>query len=56
MAGMRDLIPHDLLQHVDAEYKRQPIDFRALHKPDQEGVYHKRGGAFDNLFNAYMSQ
>ena len=53
---MRDLIPHDLLPHADAEYKRQPIDFRAWHKPDQDGVYHKRGGAFDTLFYDYLSQ
>ena len=53
---MRDLIPHDMLGHADAEYKREPLDMKAWNNPNSAGVYHKRGGPFDSLFYDYLTQ
>ena len=56
LAGMRDLIPHDMLGHFDAEYKREPLDMKSWNSPSNAGVYHKRGGPFDSMFYDYLTQ
>ena len=58
LAGMRDLIPHELLEdmHQDTAYKRQsPINLADWAKPG-EGVYHKRDNPFTAIFYDYMNQ